>query len=81
MIMKYLLVIVLVWVAFMIWRARRRDETRATPPPAAAPPAVPAPQAMLRCARCGLHLPAADALPGEDGKVYCSTAHRQADQE
>jgi uncharacterized protein len=80
MIMKYLLVIVLVWVAYMIWRAGRRNESRAAPPPAAAPPAVPAPQDMARCAHCGLHLPAADALPGKDGKVYCSAAHRQADQ-
>jgi uncharacterized protein len=33
---------------------------------------------MVRCAHCGLHLPATDALAGPDGAVYCSTAHRQA---
>jgi len=33
---------------------------------------------MVRCAHCGLHLPAADALAGPDGAVYCSAAHRQA---
>jgi len=77
--MKYLLVIVVVWVAFMIWRSNRRQEVeRSAPPPPAAPPGVP--QAMLRCAHCGLHLPATDALPGPDGKVYCSAAHRQADR-
>lgn len=79
--MKYLLVLAVVWVAFMIWRANRRDAMRAAPPPPAAPPpAVPPPQAMLRCAHCGLHLPAADALAGDGTKVYCSAAHRQADQ-
>ena len=78
MIMKYLLVIAIVWVAFVIWRnGRRREVERAAPPP---PPATPLPpQAMLRCAHCGLHLPASDSLPGKDGKVYCSAAHRQAD--
>ena len=77
--MKYLLVIVVVWVAFMIWRSNRRQEVeRSAPPPRAHPP-LGEPQAMLRCAHCGLHLPAADALPGPDGKVYCSAAHRQAD--
>jgi uncharacterized protein len=80
MIMKYLLVIILVWVAYTIWRARRRDEMRDEMRAAPPPPAVPAPQAMLRCAHCGLHLPAADALTGDDDKVYCSAAHRRADQ-
>ncbi|MDM0045289.1 PP0621 family protein [Variovorax dokdonensis] len=78
--MKYLLVIAVVWIAFMIWRANRRDEIARKQPPAGLPrnrtPGEP--QSMLRCAHCGLHLPAADALPGPDGKVYCSPAHRSA---
>jgi len=78
--MKYLLVLVVVWVAFMIWRSNRRQEVeRSAPPPPRANPSLGEPQAMLRCAHCGLHLPASDALPGPDGKVYCSAAHRQAD--
>jgi uncharacterized protein len=32
----------------------------------------------VRCAHCGLHLPAADAIAGADGAVFCSVAHRQA---
>ena len=77
--MKYLLVLVVLWVAFMLWRSgRRRDVERAKPPPSSN--TLSAPQAMIRCAHCGLHLPAADVLPGKDGKVYCSAAHRQADQ-
>lgn len=78
--MKYLLVLLVVLVAYMIWRANRQGESRAAPPPPSAPPAVPPPQAMLRCALCGVHLPAADALPGAGGKMYCSAAHRQADR-
>jgi uncharacterized protein len=77
--MKYLLVFAVVFVAIWIWRKNRREEMRSRPPPPApAPRAAGAPQAMLRCAYCGLHLPAADAIGGPDGAVFCSTAHRQA---
>ncbi|CAN7641003.1 PP0621 family protein [Variovorax sp. LjRoot84] len=77
--MKYLLVLAVVFVAIWLWRKNRRDEMRSRPPPPPpATPAVGAPQAMVRCAHCGLHLPAADAISGPDGAVYCSAAHRQA---
>ena len=33
---------------------------------------------MVRCAHCGLHLPANEAIRG-DGKTYCSEEHRQLD--
>lgn len=75
--MKYLLVLVVVLVAFWLWRKGRRDEIRAREAQQRPPPAVEAPKAMVRCAHCGLHLPATDAITGPDG-VYCSTAHRQA---
>lgn len=83
--MKYLLVFAVLWIAIWLWRKNRREEMRdaqreraakAQQPPGA--PAVGAPKAMVRCAHCGLHLPATDALAGPDGAVYCSTAHRQA---
>jgi uncharacterized protein len=32
---------------------------------------------MLRCAECGMHLPADEALPGKGG-VFCSTGHRNS---
>ena len=81
--MKYLLVLAVLWVAIWLWRKNRREEmsdaqrekaARATRQPAA--PA--APKAMLRCAHCGLHLPASDALGGPGEAVYCSAAHREA---
>ncbi|MDM0105312.1 PP0621 family protein [Variovorax sp. J22R24] len=75
--MKYLLVLAVVFIAIWIWRKNRREEMQSRPPPPAKPPAVGAPQAMVRCAHCGLHLPAADAITGPAG-VYCSAAHRQA---
>lgn len=77
--MKYLLVLFVVAVGIWLWRKNRREEMRerAVPPQRPAPPAVGAPQAMVRCAHCGLHLPATDALPGPGGALYCSAAHRR----
>ena len=72
--MKYLLVLAVVLVAFYIWRNNRRDSMRA-PPPAQAPRPLGAPEAMVRCAQCGTHLPATDAVAGRRGS-YCSAAHR-----
>jgi uncharacterized protein len=83
--MKYLLVLAVLWIAIWLWRKNRREEMRdamreraakAAQPPPATP--VGPPQAMVRCAHCGLHLPASDAIAGPDGAVYCSPAHRQA---
>ena len=81
--MKYLLVFAVLWVAIWLWRKNRREEMRETRREQAArtarPGAAPAtPKAMLRCAHCGLHLPAADAVRGADGTAYCSSAHRLA---
>ncbi len=38
----------------------------------------PAPQDMVACALCGLHLPRPDAVSGNDGRLYCSQEHRQS---
>jgi uncharacterized protein len=70
--MKYLLVIALVFVVYLFWRAGRRAKMR--PPKAgAAPPS--APQDMVRCPVCSVHLPANDAVPGRLAS-YCSAQHR-----
>ena len=76
--MKYLLVLFVVLVAVWLWRKGRREELQSRRPPPPAPNEIAPPQAMLRCAHCGLHLPAAEAVRGADGTVYCCAAHRQA---
>lgn len=79
--MKYLLVLAIILVAVWLWRKARREELQSRkppPPPAPAPGSIGPPQAMLRCAHCGLHLPAPDAVRGADGTAYCSAAHRRA---
>lgn len=68
--MKYLfwlLVIALVWWA---WRCSR------SAPPAQSQAEV-APQDMVVCTHCGIHLPHDEAVTGTRGQ-YCSTAHRSA---
>jgi len=83
--MKYLLVLAVLWVAIWLWRKNRREEMRDAMRERAAKAqqqqqrtAAGTPQAMVRCAHCGLHLPATEAIADPSGAVYCSTAHREA---
>jgi uncharacterized protein len=72
---KYLIVLVVVLVAFWVWRNNRQTErddqqrTRA----ARQPPKL---EDMVSCPVCSVHLPAADAVAGRNG-LYCSVNHRQ----
>ncbi|MEO8298396.1 MAG: PP0621 family protein [Burkholderiales bacterium] len=71
----------LIWVGLGFiawWWLRRRLRGPGHPSASAVEPAAPSPQAMVRCAHCGVHLPAAEALPGPDARPYCSDAHRVA---
>ena len=69
---KLLLIAVLVFVAYMLWRAPRVRER-----PAAAPPKpVAGPQDMVSCPVCSVHIPRSEALPGPDDQLYCSQEHR-----
>ncbi len=72
--MKFLLLLIAVFVLFWMLRGSLRRVRR---PPDAKRPAPETPQAMLSCAQCGLHLPRDEALPGRGG-VFCSPAHRAA---
>lgn len=75
--MKYiLLLLLLALVVFAIGFRKGRPPER---PPAspARPPAPPEPKGMIACARCGLHLPRDEALPGRGGQ-FCSAEHRAA---
>ena len=81
--MKYLLVLGVVLFGIWLWRhnravdAREREsERKATAKPVPRqPPSVPT--QMVACTQCGLHLPLADAVTGQDGH-YCTDAHRRA---
>ncbi|HEX7888815.1 MAG TPA: PP0621 family protein [Ramlibacter sp.] len=73
--MKYLLLIVVLVIAYMMWRNARIE--RKGPPSARPPGPADGPQEMVACAACGVHLPRTDALPGPDGRLYCCQDHRQ----
>ena len=68
----------LVAVVLLLWLLRksslRRTTTQRRRPPSEA---TGAPQPMLACAQCGVHLPRDEALPGRGG-VFCGDAHRAA---
>jgi uncharacterized protein len=72
--MKYLLLIVVLFVAYTLWRnGRVRDQRESRPPPQ--PPGQ-HPQEMVSCPVCGVHLPRSEAVPGARGLLYCSNEHR-----
>ena len=70
--MKYLLLFILLAVVFYKLTGRRNARPAEQQKKPAAPPA---PQSMVSCAQCGLHLPQNEALPGRGG-VFCTAAHR-----
>lgn len=70
--MKYLLLFALLGVIWWVWKKRNTHL-----PPGNPAPRDPAPEKMVTCAHCGVHLPESDALL-EGGRAYCNVAHRNA---
>lgn len=66
--MKYLLILGIALVLLWWWRKR---------PAATLSPTAAAQQAMVQCARCAVHLPQSEALPGRS-RWYCCEQHRQS---
>ncbi len=79
-----LLLIVAVVLAVLAWLRRPSSKAgQASEVPPEAPPKAPSDTGaiadpMLPCAHCGLHVPAAETVQDEQGRVYCSAAHRAA---
>jgi uncharacterized protein len=73
--MKYLLVLFVIAIGFwMVSTRSRRPASRDDKPKSRA--AKGRPQEMVRCAHCGLHLPAADAV-ADGALAYCTDEHRR----
>ena len=72
--MKFLVLLLVLGVAYMVWRGKRVESKKAPPKPAQ----LPAPQEMLACARCGVHLPRSEALT-HGSRTYCCAEHQQQD--
>jgi uncharacterized protein len=72
--MKYLVLVAVLVVAWMLWRnARLKDMSQRGP---GRGPAPGQPQDMVQCPVCSVHLPRSDAVTGADGLPYCSQEHR-----
>ena len=72
---KFLVLILVVAVVLWLMSSRRssvREKRRAAPR---------APEAMIACAHCGVHLPRSDAVEGRDGQLFCGNAHRLAHEQ
>lgn len=71
--MKYLLWLGVIAVVWWIWSKRQAADQ-------AGPVQKPAPKAekMVRCAHCGVYLPASESLVADGGEAYCCPAHRDA---
>lgn len=76
---KLLFMLAVVVLGLMLWFGKGRDRARPgrAPGAAAKPPEPVAPQAMLSCVRCGLHLPRSDAFLDDSGRAYCGPEHRR----
>lgn len=73
--MKYLVLIAILVLAYMVWREGRvREAGDRQPGPPPGPPALP--QDMVRCPVCSVHLPRGEALAGASGRLYCTHEHR-----
>ena len=73
---KFLLLIALAIFAYLLLKGLRRDAKQqdSVPPSHARDEAVP--EDMVRCARCGVHLPRSESFTSR-GKFFCSDEHRR----
>lgn len=71
--LRLLIFFLILWLLF--WLIKRLWVTRAQED---APPTKPAAADMVRCERCGVHLPRTEALT-HDSRYYCCARHQAED--
>ncbi len=71
--MKYLVLLIVLGLVYMWWRSQRIGPV--APPP---PPPLPAPQDIVACVHCGVHIPRSEAL-SQGALHYCCIEHQRAD--
>ena len=76
--MKFLLFLLIILLAVWLWRSGRtaEPETKRSSGTTRRSPAPSAPEDMVRCAHCGLHLPVHEAVASSSAQ-YCSVEHRR----
>lgn len=75
--MKYLLVLLAVVLVAWQWRSTRRQRQLLDRNPPTTTATTSATVEMVECKHCGIHLAAAESVPGQRGS-YCSEAHRDS---
>lgn len=70
--MKLLVVLLVILAGVWLYKRGRRPRANPTATPHAAQQALP----MVRCARCGTHVPGNEAVVGQRGS-YCTQLHRR----
>jgi uncharacterized protein len=74
---KFLLLIALVIVVYLIIRGLRRVESQQPPAPQSSSERTPVTgEDMVRCTVCGVHLPRSESFISR-GKFFCSDEHRR----
>lgn len=77
--MKYFIWALLIYVAWRWYTGSRQVQSDQSPADARQAGQSPdSPETMVQCARCGIHLPASEALIETSGAVFCSEEHRAA---
>lgn len=71
--MKFVLFVIALIV--LLWLIKSSITRRVRPPERPRGAAPDAPQPVVACLQCGVHLPRHEALPGRGG-VFCGEAHR-----
>ncbi len=76
--MKYLVLLAILAVVYLLWRSQQRRAQAASRPPPAPPASADSalPQDMVSCPVCAVHLPRNEALADPQGRLYCSPEHR-----
>lgn len=69
--MKFILIVAVVLAIVWLWRSSRQIEHKKDPPRRTE---TLAPQDMLSCTYCSVHIPSSDAIQGQKG-VYCCADH------
>ena len=69
---KFLLILIVVLAAYWIIKSYKRKSTRAKD-------ATAAPEDMVRCEQCGVHLPRSESVMTRE-LFFCSTEHRRLHQ-
>ena len=69
---KLIFLVLAVALAWWVLKGHGKSITRRGPPREAAP------EDMVRCAHCGVHLPASESVRDSAARPYCCAEHRGA---